>query len=156
MWSYFYMKLVQYNERRGKKSDSEKILVWRRSKFNLSLQKKGKRKGKNSDDLSQNLQCSLKSENGGQNSTCWKIGVKILQSWQCLKKGGSIFYIRPQKYRSKFYISWKGGSKGPSLPVTQKIVSTTPPPHPPTPHPPPPPPHPPVFILRRAQGPDSI
>ena len=32
-----------------------------------------------------------KSENGGQNSTCWKIGVKILQ---CLKKGGSIFYIR--------------------------------------------------------------
>ena len=73
-----------------------------------------------------------KSENGGQNSTCWKIGVKILQ---CLKKGRSIFYIRPQKYRSKFYIGWKG----PSLPVTQNIVST-----------------PPVFILRRAQGPDSI
>ena len=49
-----------------------------------------------------------KSENGGQNSTCWKIGVKILQ---CLKKGGSIFYIRPQKQRSKFYIGWKRGDK---------------------------------------------
>ena len=61
---------------------------------------------------------------GGQKSTILKnIGVKILQVW----KWGSKFYILKNRGQNSTMLE-----KGPSLPVTQNIVST-PPPHPPTP-----------------------
>ena len=80
-----------------------------------SLQKKGSKSTIQTNIGGSN---SHERKNRGQSSTSLKMGVKILHAekigvkiLQCLKKGGSIFYIRPQKVEVKILHRLKKGGQ---------------------------------------------
>ena len=96
---------VAETEKGGQNSTMTPPTLEKGGQYSTSVWKVCKKGGQKS-PIQKNIGGSNSHErkNRGQNSTSLKMGVKILHAekigvkiLQCLKKGGSIFYIRPQK-----------------------------------------------------------